>query len=227
LFVNPKFLVGAMVTLKNSVSKQTNSTIQSLESLIRSSGINLKKSGSGRLVGLCPFHQEKTPSFTIYPDDRYYCFGCGEYGDAIDFIRKQRGLSYFEALDLLGKERPRSGYKARQEYLRKRHEKLKLSWRESDLAWTLGKLIRLGHKALKGLMPTNFSEYCEILDHIVSWERWHDILILGSPEDKKAVMDDLKDFQIFERGRLWRESFDYRAWLREINTLSMPAKKEL
>jgi DNA primase len=52
---------------------------------------------SGRPMGCCPFHQEKTPSFYIY-DQRYYCFGCKEHGDAINFVRKTMGLSFVEAL---------------------------------------------------------------------------------------------------------------------------------
>lgn len=55
---------------------------------------------SGRYVALCPFHDEKSPSFTIF-DDHYYCFGCQARGDAIDFVRKQRGLGFIEALKYL------------------------------------------------------------------------------------------------------------------------------
>jgi DNA primase len=66
---------------------------QLLASLAGQCGVELKPSGYGRLIGLCPFHNEKTPSFVIYPEGRFYCFGCKEHGDAIDFIRKQQGNS--------------------------------------------------------------------------------------------------------------------------------------
>ena len=50
--------------------------------------VNLKRSGSN-LFGLCPFHGEKTPSFTVYPENNsFYCFGCGAGGDVITFIKK-------------------------------------------------------------------------------------------------------------------------------------------
>lgn len=53
-------------------------------------------------VGLCPFHNEKTPSFTVYEDSNsYYCFGCGAGGDVIGFVRQIENLSYLEALKLL------------------------------------------------------------------------------------------------------------------------------
>ncbi len=61
----------------------------------------LRKVGS-RLVGLCPFHQEKTPSFTIFPDNHWYCFGaCQEGGDVIKFIMNSKGLSFLEAVRYL------------------------------------------------------------------------------------------------------------------------------
>lgn len=54
------------------------------------------------LVGLCPFHNEKTPSFTVYPEEgHFYCFGCGAGGDVITFIRRAENLDYVEAVRLL------------------------------------------------------------------------------------------------------------------------------
>lgn len=57
----------------------------------------------GRIyTGLCPFHNEKTPSFTVYPDTQsFYCFGCGTGGDAITFIKLRENLEYIEAVKLL------------------------------------------------------------------------------------------------------------------------------
>jgi DNA primase len=57
-------------------------------------------SRSGRPIGCCPFHAEKTPSFYVY-DDRYYCYGCKAAGDAIEYVRKTEGISYPEALRYL------------------------------------------------------------------------------------------------------------------------------
>ena len=65
--------------------------------------IALKRAGSN-LKGLCPFHSEKTPSFTVYPSDNsFYCFGCGAGGDAITFIRKRENLDYPDAVEFLAK----------------------------------------------------------------------------------------------------------------------------
>ena len=53
-------------------------------------------------TGLCPFHNEKTPSFVVYPDTQsFYCFGCGAAGDVINFVRKYNNLGYVEAVKQL------------------------------------------------------------------------------------------------------------------------------
>lgn len=60
--------------------------------------IALKRRGSN-LVGLCPFHNEKTPSFTVYPENgSYYCFGCGKGGDIITFTMQMENLDYIDAV---------------------------------------------------------------------------------------------------------------------------------
>ena len=61
--------------------------------------VDLKPAGTGRFVALCPFHQEKTPSFSVSRDKQlYYCFGCGKSGDVVSFLREFEGLSFFDAL---------------------------------------------------------------------------------------------------------------------------------
>jgi DNA primase len=64
--------------------------------------LTLKKSGHDSLTGLCPFHQEKTGSFSVSPAKQvFYCFGCGKGGDAITFLRELEHLSYVEAIERL------------------------------------------------------------------------------------------------------------------------------
>ena len=79
-----------------------------------SSYVSLKPTGRLR-KGLCPFHGEKTASFTVYPDTRsFYCFGCGAAGDVIDFIMRIENLDYVEAVkacaELAGVAMPEDGY---------------------------------------------------------------------------------------------------------------------
>jgi DNA primase len=62
----------------------------------------LRKAGA-RLTGRCPFHDERTPSFSVNPVDKlYYCFGCGASGDMITFVRETQGLDFVDAVEWLG-----------------------------------------------------------------------------------------------------------------------------
>ncbi len=63
--------------------------------------VTLKRAGSN-LNGLCPFHSEKTPSFTVFPATKsFYCFGCGAGGDVVSFIMREENLDYIGALEHL------------------------------------------------------------------------------------------------------------------------------
>ena len=76
--------------------------------------IPLKRAGSN-LKGLCPFHNEKSPSFTVYPaSNSFYCFGCGVGGDAISFIMKMENTDYPDAVKVLAK---RAGIPIREDEL--------------------------------------------------------------------------------------------------------------
>ncbi|GEM00360.1 DNA primase [Cellulomonas terrae] len=64
--------------------------------------VTLRSAGVGSMKGLCPFHDERSPSFHVRPQvGRYHCFGCGEGGDVIDFVQKVDGLGFSEAVEYL------------------------------------------------------------------------------------------------------------------------------
>ena len=66
--------------------------------------VHLEKRGSG-FWGCCPFHNEKTPSFTVSPEKRiYHCFGCGKGGGVIQFYREIENVSFVEAVEQLAKK---------------------------------------------------------------------------------------------------------------------------
>ena len=68
-----------------------------------SSYVTLKRAGSN-VKGLCPFHSEKTPSFTVYPGTQsFFCFGCGAGGDVVNFVMRMENLDYRSALETLAK----------------------------------------------------------------------------------------------------------------------------
>lgn len=75
--------------------------------------VALRRAGAGRLKGLCPFHEEKTPSFTVNTTLGFYkCFGCGASGDAITFVREMEHLDFADAVEVLAR---RAGVELRRE----------------------------------------------------------------------------------------------------------------
>jgi len=81
--------------LKDSVSPSS----------IISRQVNLKQKGPGEYTGLCPFHSEKTPSFTVSDEKGFYhCFGCGAHGDIFSFVMSNEGISYPDAIEKIASE---------------------------------------------------------------------------------------------------------------------------
>jgi DNA primase len=78
--------------------------------------VRLRRSGANRYMGLCPFHNEKSPSFTVHVVHQFYkCFSCGVSGDVVKFVQEKEGLSFYEALKSLSERYgipmpKRSGY---------------------------------------------------------------------------------------------------------------------
>src|SRR3954469_8751418 len=89
---------------------------------------DLRRVGT-RWTGLCPFHDERTPSFSVNAEEKlYYCFGCGEGGDAFKFVQQTEGLDFQEAVELLaersGVQVERQDDDPRAEQRRRRRERL-------------------------------------------------------------------------------------------------------
>lgn len=73
--------------------------------VVEEHGVALKKAGVSGYVGLCPFHDEHTPSFSVNPATKtYHCFGCGEGGDAINFVMEIDGMTFVDAVQTLAEE---------------------------------------------------------------------------------------------------------------------------
>jgi DNA primase len=93
-----------------------------------SSHTDLRRQGA-RWVGLCPFHEERTPSFSVDGQEKlYHCFGCGVGGDVIKFVEEKEGLGFAEAVELLadryGVELEREKEDPRAEAKRQRRRRL-------------------------------------------------------------------------------------------------------
>lgn len=96
-----------------------------------SRSVHLKRAGS-TYKGLCPFHKEKTPSFSVSPDKQlFYCFGCGKGGTVINFAMQQENLDFVEAVKLLaekcGMELPEDDRRTNENNLKKRQNIYKIN----------------------------------------------------------------------------------------------------
>ncbi len=109
--------------------------------------VSLKRAGSN-YNGLCPFHSEKTPSFTVFPDNQsFFCFGCEAGGDAFTFIMRTENLDYKGAIEFLAKrsgvELPTDGHEERRGVSRKRVFEMNLIaarfWRDCLFDPNIGK----------------------------------------------------------------------------------------
>ncbi|WP_238348206.1 DNA primase [Ornithinimicrobium pratense] len=88
----------------NDEDKQALKDKASIEDVVREH-VTLRNAGVGALKGLCPFHDEKTPSFNVRPAlGTYHCFGCEEGGDVIDFMMKIDHLTFAEAVERLAEK---------------------------------------------------------------------------------------------------------------------------
>ena len=96
------------------VSPKFLETLRSRLSLVEVIGTKVKLIRKGReFLGLCPFHHEKTPSFTVNEEKEFYhCFGCGAHGDAIRFLMEAHNYTFMEAIKELA---PRAGLSLPQE----------------------------------------------------------------------------------------------------------------
>jgi transcriptional regulator with XRE-family HTH domain len=184
-----------------------------LQALVESSGVELRPAGPGRLRGLCPFHAERTGSFFVFLDrQRWNCFGCGEHGDAIDFIRKARGCSFREALAVLGMDDPKHTAAELQKIRAERQRREAAAWRERELARSLGISIRISHQALERITPETLEHFALILTELETLEYQHSILIHGDPAERAELVRELAGLRLLPRRLLFRRGFDFKGW---------------
>ena len=128
--------------------------------------VRLRKSSSYRYTGLCPFHSEKTPSFSVHAAHQfYYCFGCHAKGDVINFVMEMEHVSFYEALKSLAERYgipmpKRSQYADEESRLREpllqMHELAQEQFR-ANLAGPSGEAAR-GYLAKRGVAPETIEQ---------------------------------------------------------------------
>jgi hypothetical protein len=190
-----------------------------LPALLESEGIEVTKKGS-KYFACCPNHNEKTASFCIYSDGHAKCFGCGWYGDGVDFLQELHGLTFKEALQRAGIQPGPMTADMRKRIAgaeRKRKEKQASEQRRRDLLYTLAVEIRRIRKLIANIETTEDMESAAELFHRLPYlEHCWDILFDSDRQDAKAVMDALKGLKLINRKPLFKPDFDYRQWLRDF-----------
>lgn len=131
--------------------------------------VRLKRQGADRYSGLCPFHSEKTPSFSVHGRLQFYkCFGCGKSGDVINFLMELQGLSFIEALRTLaeqhGLEMPQRGKGPGADAAARKREALLLIHSRAQKFYTSQLQTPIGRKALaylrdRGLGKAEIDEF--------------------------------------------------------------------
>ena len=91
-----------------------------LVAVIQAAGVPLRKQGNWH-VGLCPFHEDTSPSFFVFPDGHFKCWGCSEYGDVIDFVQKFYNVDFKQSLGILGIEQDTFTPQKKEEIERLKH----------------------------------------------------------------------------------------------------------
>jgi hypothetical protein len=158
----------------------------------------------GEWWGNCPFHADKTPSFSVHPDKNvYYCFGCGASGDAIEYLRRARGYSYAEAAHRVGKELLPSERRLQRLIAAAKEEQ-----RARYDAWWHEKL-RVWNALLDDIRCTEitYRDQCTKLGETMSdasYSFWS--TRLGDLYFQQTVMQQLLDLNDAERFAAWRES---------------------
>lgn len=182
-----------------------------LKSIIESAGVELKRSGT-RHVGLCPFHDEKTPSFYVFNDNRFKCFGCGQSGDVIDFVQKHYGLSFTDALRHLGIEQGKKSLEMKAEIKRRKVERKKEEAKKkfrADLQNTLLILISAKKKTANNFKTLDdFEKYGDILQSLPYWEHCLDVLSFGTKEEQNQVCEQFKDMEVIPVRRFFKPCFN-------------------
>lgn len=168
----------------NKINKEKIDEIKSKNNIqdVISKYVKLTPKGSN-LIGLCPFHNEKTPSFTVYPEkDSFYCFGCGIGGDIIEFIQRIEKIDYISAVKLLAE---RSGVKITEDaednyYIKMRNKILAINQEAA-------KFYQSYLKSTNGKWATDY-----LSDRGLSSETIENFQLGCAPKDWNALLNYLK-----------------------------------
>lgn len=189
-------LAKSIITQPNDIFNEIKRNICILAVVRRYAGIELVQRGRD-FRGLCPFHQERSPSFTVTPEKGvFYCFGCGTGGDAVAFVSQLHGLKPIEAAKLIAGDfglavdsrplTPEQRTKIRERQKRRELEKALQEWVDDSFI-ELAHLRRCLFYVLVG--PGDFYKYPELVFLFQYTDHLLDVLSYGTLADKKALLE--------------------------------------
>jgi DNA primase len=202
-----------MARLSDESVEQVKQTVDIAE--VISAHTDLRRQGA-RMVGLCPFHEERTPSFSVDPQEKlYHCFGCGVGGDVIKFVEEKDGLGFVEAVEVLadryGVELERDQEDPRAEARRARQRRLE-QLLERTAAYYASYLweSKEGAKARDYLAGRGLAE-ATLRDFGVGFapSAWDKILVAG--QQAGFNVEELRGVGLVQRGRGGGEYDRFRA----------------
>ena len=202
-----------MARISDESVEQVKQTVDIVE--VISAHTDLRRQGA-RMVGLCPFHEERTPSFSVDPQEKlYHCFGCGVGGDVIKFVEEKDGLGFVEAVEVLadryGVELERDREDPRAEARRARQRRLE-QLLERTAAYYANYLwdSKEGAKARAYLAERGLEE-ATLRDFGVGFapSAWDKILVAG--QRAGFSVEELRGVGLVQRGRGGGEYDRFRA----------------
>lgn len=178
--------------------------------IVEAAGVNLKRNGN-RYIGLCPFHDEKTPSFFVFRDNRYKCFGCGEHGDVISFVKKLYGLSFVDALKHLGINNDKPvvmKIEIKDHQLRAGLVKDFRNWEIVYCIFVSDLKFRTERLMTHGIQPNDLDFYTPLINAMSTWEYHIDILINGDDRAKFKLCNEVHG--CIQNALIWAKSYKKR-----------------
>ena len=189
-------LAKSIISQPNDIFNEIKRNICILAVVRRYAGIELVQRGRD-FRGLCPFHQEQSPSFTVTPGkNMFYCFGCGTGGDTVAFVSQLHNLKPIEAARLIARDfglqvdnRPLT----REQRTRIREQQRQRELEKALQEWADDSFVELAHlrRCLFYILvgPGDFYRYSEFVFLLQYVDHLLDVLSYGTLADKKALLE--------------------------------------
>ena len=178
-----------------------------LRDLVRYYGLDVNRGG----FACCPFHNERNPSFKVY-EDHYHCYGCGEHGDHVDFVKKLYGLTNIEAAKKIshdfgmGHDIGKRAFSVKPRLLRAQKDEPFFLWINDSVSILIEykKLLDYWNKVYDPRSPIDKVDdrYVESIHNRAYTDYYLDLLLYGTEKEKRDCYDMDRDYPLTIKKRL-------------------------